>query len=165
VDRYSVLNFRIPTVFDIISLEWVRFRNSWYFVSSRSFSCPALPFSLSFSYLNIKVENSWGVFRPFPTVFIHRCDSTTLLHLHSAGDNSAVAHAGSGLIWIKAVRNENDDSASARYWRVTSIAGWTTYILHVDELSGVSKSEYRASTFPNRVSEWWNLNFFISSQP
>ena len=52
--RYSVLNFRIPTVFDVILLEFVRFQ---YSVSSCSFSCPALPFLFSFSYLNINVEN------------------------------------------------------------------------------------------------------------
>ena len=47
VGRYFVLIFRIPTVFDIIPLELVRFRNSRYSVSSCSFSCPACPFSLS----------------------------------------------------------------------------------------------------------------------
>ena len=52
--RYSVLNFRIPTVFDVILLELVRFR---YSVSSCSFLCPALPFSLSFLYSNVNVEN------------------------------------------------------------------------------------------------------------
>ena len=68
--RYSVFIFRIPTVFYIIPLELVRFRNTRFSVSSRSFSCPALPFSLSFSYSNVKVENGWGIFRPFPSVFI-----------------------------------------------------------------------------------------------
>ena len=53
--QYSVLIFRIPTVFDIIPLELVRFLNSRYSVSSCSFSCPVLP--LSFSYSNVKVEN------------------------------------------------------------------------------------------------------------
>ena len=48
--QYSVLIFRIPTVFDIIPLELVRFWNFWYSVSSCSFSCPALPLSFSFSY-------------------------------------------------------------------------------------------------------------------
>ena len=48
--QYSVLIFRIPTVFDIIPLELVRFRNFSYSVSSCSFSCPALPLSFSFSY-------------------------------------------------------------------------------------------------------------------
>jgi len=71
--RYSVFIFRIPTVFDVIPLELVRFRNTRFSVSSRSFSCPALPFSFSFSYSNVKVENSWGVFRPFPSVFILNC--------------------------------------------------------------------------------------------
>ena len=61
-------------MFDIIPLELVRFRNSRYSVSSRSFSCPALPFLLSFSYSNVKVENNLGVFRPFPTVFILKFD-------------------------------------------------------------------------------------------
>jgi hypothetical protein len=56
--QYSVLIFRIPTVFDIIPVELVHFRNSSYSVSSCSFSCPALPLSLLFSYSNIKVENS-----------------------------------------------------------------------------------------------------------
>jgi len=36
--QYFVLIFRIPTVFDIIPLKLVRFRNSRYFVSSYSFS-------------------------------------------------------------------------------------------------------------------------------
>ena len=45
---FRILNFRIPTVFDIIPLELVRFRNSRYFVSSCSFSCPACPLSLSY---------------------------------------------------------------------------------------------------------------------
>ena len=68
--RYSVFIFRIPTVFDVIPLELVRFRNTRFSVSSRSFSCPALPFSFSFSYSNVKVENGWRVFQLFPTVFI-----------------------------------------------------------------------------------------------
>ena len=55
--QYFVLIFRIPTVFDIIPLELVRFRHSRYFVSSCSFSCPALPLSFSFSYSNVEVEN------------------------------------------------------------------------------------------------------------
>ena len=36
--QYFVLIFRIPTVFDIIPLDLVRFR---YFVNSHSFLCPA----------------------------------------------------------------------------------------------------------------------------
>ena len=52
--QYFVLIFRIPTVFDIIPFELVRFRNS---ISSCLFSCPALPLSLSFSYSNVEVEN------------------------------------------------------------------------------------------------------------
>ena len=56
--QYFILIFRIPTVFDIIPLKLVRFRHFRYFVSSCSFSCPALLLSLLFSYLNIKVENS-----------------------------------------------------------------------------------------------------------
>jgi hypothetical protein len=56
--QYSVFTFRIPTVFDIIPLELVRFRNTRFSVSSRLFSCPALPFSLSFLYSNVEVENS-----------------------------------------------------------------------------------------------------------
>ena len=55
--QYFVLIFRIPTVFDIIPLELVCFRNSRYSVSSCSFLCPALPLSFSFSYSNVKVEN------------------------------------------------------------------------------------------------------------
>jgi hypothetical protein len=55
--QYSVLVFRIPTMFDIIPLELVRFQNSRYSVSSYSFSCPALPLSFSYSYSNVKVEN------------------------------------------------------------------------------------------------------------
>jgi hypothetical protein len=46
----------------------VRFRNSRYSVSLRSFSCLALPFSLSFSYSNVKVKNGWGVFWPFSSL-------------------------------------------------------------------------------------------------
>jgi hypothetical protein len=55
--QYFILIFRIPTVFDIVSLELVRFRNSPYSVSSCScsFSYPALP--LSFLYSNVEVEN------------------------------------------------------------------------------------------------------------
>ena len=49
--QYFVLIIRIPTVFDIIPLELVRFQNSRYFISSCSFSCPALLLSLSFLYL------------------------------------------------------------------------------------------------------------------
>jgi hypothetical protein len=65
-DQYSVLIFRILTVFDIIPLELVRFRNSRYSVSSCLFSCLALP--LSFSYSNVKVENGREVFRPFSSL-------------------------------------------------------------------------------------------------
>jgi hypothetical protein len=65
--QYSVLIFCIPTVFDIILLELVRFQNS---VSSCSFSCLTLPLPFLYSYSNVKVENSWEVFWPFPTVFI-----------------------------------------------------------------------------------------------
>jgi hypothetical protein len=63
--RYFVLSFRISTVFDINPLELVCFRNSRYFVSSRSFSCPALPFSLSFSYFKCKSRKQ---FKSFSTV-------------------------------------------------------------------------------------------------
>ena len=55
--QYSILIFHVPTVFDIIPLELVRFRNSRYSVSLCSFSCPALPLLLLFSYSNIEVEN------------------------------------------------------------------------------------------------------------
>jgi hypothetical protein len=57
VDRYFILNFHILTMFDIISLELVRFRNSRYSISSCSFSYSALPFLLLFSYSKIKLEN------------------------------------------------------------------------------------------------------------
>ena len=67
VGRYFVLNFCMPTVFDIIPIELVRFRNT---ESSFSFSFPAILFLLSRSYSNIKVENNRGVFRPFPIEFI-----------------------------------------------------------------------------------------------
>ena len=60
--RYSLFIFRIPTVFDIIPLELVHFQNTRFSVSLRSFSCPALRYSLSFSYSNVKVENGWGGF-------------------------------------------------------------------------------------------------------
>jgi hypothetical protein len=63
--RYSVLSFHISTVFDINPLELVRFRNSRYFVSSHSFSCPALPFSLSFLYFKCKSRKQ---FRSFLTI-------------------------------------------------------------------------------------------------
>jgi hypothetical protein len=63
--QYSVLSFHISTVFDINPLELVRFRNSRYFVSSRSFSCPALPFLFSFSYFKCKSRKQ---FRSFSTV-------------------------------------------------------------------------------------------------
>jgi hypothetical protein len=63
--RYSVLSFRISTVFDVNPLELVRFRNSRYFVSSCSFSCPVLPFLLSFSYFKCKIRKQ---FRSFSTV-------------------------------------------------------------------------------------------------
>ena len=70
VGRYFVLNFRMPTVFDIIPIELVRFRNT---ESSFSISFPAIWFSLSCSYSNINVENNRGVFRPFSTEFILMC--------------------------------------------------------------------------------------------
>ena len=54
---YSIFIFHIPTVFELIPLELVRFRNTRFSVSLRSFSCPALSFSLSFSYSNVKVQN------------------------------------------------------------------------------------------------------------
>ena len=66
VGRYFVLNFRIPTVFDIIPLELVRFRNSRYSVSSCSFSCLACPLSLSLSYFKCKSRKR---FTYFSTVF------------------------------------------------------------------------------------------------
>ena len=64
--QYSVLIFRIPTVFDIIPLELVRFRNFLYFISLCSFSCPALPFLFSFSYLKCRSRKR---LRGFTTVF------------------------------------------------------------------------------------------------
>ena len=66
VGLYSVLNFRIPTVFDIIPLELVRFRNSRYSVSSCSFSCLACPLSLSLSYFKCKSRKQ---LRSFSTEF------------------------------------------------------------------------------------------------
>jgi len=75
--QYSVLIFCIPTVFDIIPLELVRFRNFWYSVSSCSFSCPALPLSFSFSYSNVEVENGWEVFRPFSSLHVGSLRPTT----------------------------------------------------------------------------------------
>ena len=45
------------TIFDIIPLELVCFKNSRYSISSCSFSCPVLLLSLSFLYLNVEVEN------------------------------------------------------------------------------------------------------------
>ena len=56
--RYSVLSFRISTVFDINPLELVRFRVRLY------------RFRFRFRISNVKVENNLGVFRPFLTVFI-----------------------------------------------------------------------------------------------
>ena len=66
--QYSVLIFCIPTVFDIIPLELVRFRNFWYSVSSGSFSCPALPLSFSFSYSKCRSRKR---LRGFSTVSDH----------------------------------------------------------------------------------------------
>ena len=70
VGRYFALNFRVPTVFDIIPIKLVRFRNT---ESLFSISFPAIWFSLSCSYSNINVENNRGVFRPFSTEFILMC--------------------------------------------------------------------------------------------
>jgi hypothetical protein len=70
--RYSVLSFRISTVFDINPLKFVRFRNSRYFENSRSFSCLALPFSLSFSCFKCKNRKQFRSFfyrfRPFSSL-------------------------------------------------------------------------------------------------
>jgi hypothetical protein len=54
--QYSALIFR-DEVRHIILFELVRFQNFRYSVSSCSFSYPALPLSLSFSYSNVEVEN------------------------------------------------------------------------------------------------------------
>ena len=71
VGRYFVLNFRISTVFDIILLELVRFRNSKYSVSSCLFSCLACPLSLSLSYFKCKSRKRLRSFSTeFSTVFI-----------------------------------------------------------------------------------------------
>ena len=93
---YSVLSFRISTVFDINPLELVCFRNSRYFVSSCSFSCPALPFSLSFSYFKCKSENNLGVFRPFPTVFILGWDRAAAAALIQTGARGSCLCARGG---------------------------------------------------------------------
>ena len=69
--QYSVLIFCIPTVFDVIPLELVRFQNYRYSISSCSFAYPALPLSLLFSYSNVevkKVERFSDRFRPFSSL-------------------------------------------------------------------------------------------------
>jgi len=53
MDRYSILIFRILTMFDIIILESVCFQNSWYYVS---FVFDFTAFTFIF-YSNVKVEN------------------------------------------------------------------------------------------------------------
>ena len=54
----------------LIPLELVCFWSCRYSVSSCLFLCPTLPLSFLFSYSNVEVENSWGVFRPISSVFI-----------------------------------------------------------------------------------------------
>ena len=66
VGRYFVLNFHIPTVFDIIPLELFRFWKSRYSVSSCSFLCPACPLLLSLSYFKCKSRKQ---LRSFSTEF------------------------------------------------------------------------------------------------
>jgi hypothetical protein len=61
------IDFCIPTMFDMIPLELVRFRNSRYFISSCS--CPALLLSLSFSYSNVEVKTVEGFCARFHTNF------------------------------------------------------------------------------------------------
>jgi hypothetical protein len=67
--RYSVLSFRISTVFDINPLKLVCFQNSRYFVSSRSFSYPALPYLLSLSYFKCKSIKQFRSFFTFSNRF------------------------------------------------------------------------------------------------
>jgi len=52
--QYFLLIFRILTVFDIIPLELVRFRNFQYSISLCSFFFPVLPLSLLFFLLKYK---------------------------------------------------------------------------------------------------------------
>ena len=67
VGRYFVLNFRMLTVFEIIPIELVHFRNT---KNSFQFSFSAISFPLLCSYSNINVKNNREVFRPFLTEFI-----------------------------------------------------------------------------------------------
>jgi len=101
VGRYFVLNFRIPTVFDIIPLELVRFRNSRYSVSSCSFSCPACPLSLSLSYFKCKSRKQLRIFstefdRFHPYLLLHACytfySSSVVVPLHCRSIASWVYH-------------------------------------------------------------------------
>jgi hypothetical protein len=59
---YFILSFHISTVFYINPFELIHFRNSRYFVSSRSFSYPALPFSFLFSYFKCKSRKQFTSF-------------------------------------------------------------------------------------------------------
>jgi hypothetical protein len=83
--RYSILSFRISTVFDINPLKFVRFQNSRYFENSRSFSCLALPFSLSFSYFKCKSRKQFRR-KQFRSFFYHFRPFSSLLKyiMHSA---------------------------------------------------------------------------------
>jgi hypothetical protein len=62
------INFCIPTVFDIIPLELVRFLNS---VSLCSRSCSILPFSLSFLHSNVEVIGGPRARRPWAPARAH----------------------------------------------------------------------------------------------
>ena len=68
MSQYFILIFRISTMFDIIPLELVRFRNSQYFRKFVFVFMSGLPLSLSFSYSNVEVENSEEVFQPFSSL-------------------------------------------------------------------------------------------------
>jgi hypothetical protein len=64
-----VLLFRIPTVFDLLPIESVRFRIYCYPASSFSFLFPTFPNSISFPYSNVKVKTILGLSRPSSTAF------------------------------------------------------------------------------------------------
>ena len=111
VGRYFVLNFRIPTVFDIIPLELVRFRNSRYSVSSCSFSCPACPLSLSLSYFKCKSRKR---LRSFSTEFDRFHPYTHPSRLPQWSDQSSVPC----VMYIKCVFVVHS------FWLLPSDDGW-----------------------------------------
>jgi hypothetical protein len=99
--QYSVLIFHIPTVFDIIPLELVRFWNFWYSVNSCSFSCPTLPLLFSFSYSNVEIENGWEVFRPFSSLLVVRTCPQDILQCVRVQAKRRVQHTWNLRVYVK----------------------------------------------------------------